>query len=85
MDKRLSQRVADRFLAFGVKNTRWGGISDKFAAFWNGLEDPWTGNAGLRDFHELRVIDLCTVLSGGQGAVDMALFAKAKEASCRVS
>jgi predicted transposase YbfD/YdcC len=52
---------------------------DQFAAFWEGLEDPRTGNAGLHDFHELLMIALCAVLCGGQGAVDMALFAKAKE------
>jgi hypothetical protein len=40
---------------------------------------PRTGNASLHDFHELLMIALCTVLCGGQGAVDMALFAKAKE------
>jgi predicted transposase YbfD/YdcC len=52
---------------------------DGFAACWEGLEDPRTGNAALHDFHELLVIALCTVLCGGQGAVDMALFARAKE------
>ena len=52
---------------------------DQFSACWEGLEDPRSGNAGLHDFHELLVIALCAVLSGGQGAVDMALFAKAKE------
>lgn len=52
---------------------------DQFAACWEGLEDPRTGNAGLHDFHELLMIALCAVLCGGQGAVDMALFAKAKE------
>ena len=52
---------------------------DQFAASWEGLEDPRTGNAGLHDFHELLMIALCTVLCGGQGAVDMALFAGAKE------
>jgi predicted transposase YbfD/YdcC len=52
---------------------------DQFAACWEGLEDPRTGNAGLHDFHELLMIALCAVLGGGQGAVDMALFAKAKE------
>jgi hypothetical protein len=30
--------------------------------FWEGLEDPRNGNAGLHDFHELLVIVLCTVL-----------------------
>ena len=52
---------------------------DQFSACWDGLEDPRTGNAGLHDFHELLMIALCTVLCGGQGAVDMALFARAKE------
>jgi predicted transposase YbfD/YdcC len=52
---------------------------DQFAWCWEGLEDPRTGNAGLPDFHELLMIALCTVLCGGQNAVDMALFAVAKE------
>jgi predicted transposase YbfD/YdcC len=60
-------------------NTPWEEGLDQFAACWEGLEDPRTGNAGLHDFHELLMIALCTVLCGGQGAVDMALFARAKE------
>jgi len=52
---------------------------EQFAACWEGLEDPRSGNAGLHDFHELLMIALCAVLCGGQGAVDMAEFAKAKE------
>jgi DDE_Tnp_1-associated len=52
---------------------------EQFAACWEGLEDPRSGNAGLHDFHELLIIALCAVLCGGQGAVDMAEFAKAKE------
>ena len=60
-------------------NTLWEEGLDQFAACWEGLEDPRTGNAGLHDFHELLMIALCTVLCGGQGAVDMALFARAKE------
>ncbi len=51
---------------------------DRFVACFEGLDDPRTGNAALHDFHELLVIALCAVLSGGQGAVDMALFAQAK-------
>jgi hypothetical protein len=43
------------------------------------MEDPRSGNAALHDFHTLLIIALCTVLCGGQGAVDMALFAEAKE------
>jgi hypothetical protein len=68
-----------------VRNTRWEGALDQFAAFWEGLEDPRTGNAGLHDFHELLMIALCAVLCGGQGTVDMALFAKAKGHSCAAS
>ncbi len=52
---------------------------DQFAAFWEGLEDPRIGNAGLHDVHELLMIALCAVLCGGPGAVDTALFAQAKE------
>jgi len=52
---------------------------EEFSACWEGLEDPRTGNAGLHDFHELLMMAVCAVLCGGQGAVDMALFAKAKE------
>src|SRR5271154_6370514 len=38
-----------------------------------------TGNAALHDLHDLLMIALCTVLSGGENATDMAEFAKAKE------
>jgi predicted transposase YbfD/YdcC len=51
---------------------------ERFAACYEDLEDPRSGNAGLHDFHTLLIIALCTVLCGGQGAVDMALFASAK-------
>jgi predicted transposase YbfD/YdcC len=56
---------------------------EQFASCWEGLEDPRSGNAALHDFHELLIIALCCVLCGGQGAVDMALFAEAKEAFLR--
>jgi predicted transposase YbfD/YdcC len=52
---------------------------EQFASCWEGLEDPRSGNACLHDFHELLMIALCCVLCGGQGAVDMAAFAEAKE------
>jgi predicted transposase YbfD/YdcC len=52
---------------------------EQFIACFEGVDDPRTGNAGLHDFHELLLIALCTVLCGGQSAVDMALFAQAKE------
>ena len=56
---------------------------DRFVACWDELDDPRTGNAALHDFHELLFIALCSVLCGGQGAVDMALFAKSKESFLR--
>jgi predicted transposase YbfD/YdcC len=56
---------------------------EDFSACWEGVEDPRSGNAGLHDFHELLVMALCAVLCGGQGAVDMALFAKSKETYLR--
>jgi predicted transposase YbfD/YdcC len=56
---------------------------EEFAACWEGLDDPRTGNAELHDFHEILMIALCAVLCGGQGAVSMARFAEAKEAFLR--
>ena len=50
-----------------------------FAACFAGLADPRTGNAARHDFLELLLIALCTVLCGGENAVDMAEFARAKE------
>jgi hypothetical protein len=52
---------------------------DRFAACFEALEDPRTGNAALHDFHSLLMIALCAVLCGAQGSVDMALFARQKE------
>jgi predicted transposase YbfD/YdcC len=52
---------------------------DRFVECWEGVVDPRTGNAALHNFYELLVIALCTVLCGGQSAVDMALFARSKE------
>lgn len=45
---------------------------DEFAKCFDGLDDPRTGNAGQHDLLEILVIALCTVLCGGQTAVDMA-------------
>ena len=56
---------------------------DQFAACWEGLQDPRTGNGGLHDIHELLMIALCTVLCGGHSAVAMARFAEAKETFLR--
>jgi hypothetical protein len=52
---------------------------EAFAACFEDLEDPRTGNAGLHDLLEILLIALCTVLSGGQTAVNMAIFAREKE------
>src|SRR5882757_5591347 len=52
---------------------------DAFEACFAELEDPRTGNASLHNLYEILIIALCTVLCGGQTAVDMGLFAKAKE------
>ena len=50
-----------------------------FAACFAALDDPRTGNAGRHDLLEMLMIALCTVLCGGENAVDMAEFASAKE------
>ena len=54
-----------------------------FARCFEGLKDPRTGNAGRHDLLEILMIALCTVLCGGQTAVDMAEFAEDKEAFLR--
>jgi hypothetical protein len=47
------------------------------------LDDPRTGNAKLRDFHEVLLIALLTMLSGGETCADIALFALTKLAFLR--
>jgi hypothetical protein len=74
----LARFDSGRFYLLGVKRTLEA-ILDRFAACFEDLDDPRTGNAALHDFHTLLIIALCTVPCGGQGCVDMALFAKAKE------
>ena len=59
------------------------GALDDFGTCWEGLDDPRTGNARLHVFHELLTMALCAVLCGAQGAADMALFAREKEAFLR--
>src|SRR5258708_27896903 len=54
-------------------------VLERFIECWDGLDDPRTGNAALHDFHEILAIAMCAVLCGGQGSVDMGLFAKSKE------
>jgi predicted transposase YbfD/YdcC len=58
-------------------------MMEGFAAVFEDLDDPRTGNAARHDLLEILLIALCTVLSGGQTAVDMAEFAEAKEVFLR--
>lgn len=51
----------------------------RFRESFSGLEDPRTGNAQRHDLTEILMIALCTALCGGDGCVDMADFAVAKE------
>jgi predicted transposase YbfD/YdcC len=51
------------------------GLSDCFAD----LEDPRPKGSRRHDLLEVLMIALCAVLSGGQTAVDMAVFAEAKQ------
>jgi hypothetical protein len=55
----------------------------RFAACFEEIEDPRTGNAGRHDLLEILMIALCAVLCGGQTAVDMAEFGRAKEGFLR--
>lgn len=57
---------------------------EEFSACWEDLKDPRSGNALLHDFHDLLMIALCSVLSGGQGAADMTLSARSNEPLLRV-
>jgi hypothetical protein len=75
----VSMHIVPYPIPIGVNTTPREVVLDQFAACWEELEDPRTGNAALNDFNELLIIALCTVLCGGQGAVDMGLFARAKE------
>ncbi len=52
---------------------------DEFAAVFEGLEDPRTGNAKRHELLEILMIALGTLLSGGTTCADMALFGRAKE------
>src|SRR3954466_4797969 len=54
-----------------------------FARCFEGLKHPRPGNPARHDLLEILMIALCTVLCGGQTAVDMAEFAEDKEAFLR--
>jgi predicted transposase YbfD/YdcC len=58
-------------------------VVEGFSECFEDLEDPRTGNAGRHDLLEILMIALCTVLSGGQTAVDMSIFAREKETFLR--
>jgi predicted transposase YbfD/YdcC len=51
---------------------------DEFAAIFDGLDDPRTGNAKRHLLLEILVIALGAVLCGGTTCADMALFGRAK-------
>lgn len=51
---------------------------EDFAELFADLEDPRTGNAKRHVLHEMVLIALCTVLSGGETCADMALFGRLK-------
>ena len=51
---------------------------EDFAELFADLEDPRTGNAKRHVLHEMVLIALCTVLSGGETCSDMALFGRLK-------
>ena len=51
---------------------------DAFAAVFEDLEDPRTGNAKRHELLEILMIALGTLLSGGTTCADMALFGRAK-------
>jgi hypothetical protein len=52
---------------------------DEFAAIFDELDDPRTGNAKRHLLLEILIIALGAVLSGGTSCADMALFGRAKE------
>jgi DDE_Tnp_1-associated len=61
-----------------IDSTRWPeklsseATLEEFGACWEGLEDPRTGNATLHHLHDLLMIALCSVICGGENAMDMA-------------
>jgi predicted transposase YbfD/YdcC len=56
-----------------------GGMMDGFDVCFAELADPRGSRARRHDLLEVLMIALCAVLSGGQSAVDMAVFAEAKQ------
>jgi DDE_Tnp_1-associated len=58
---------------------------DDLAELFEDLEDPRTGNAKRHALHEMVLIALCAVLSGGETCADMALFGRLKQDFLKVS
>src|SRR5215467_1739707 len=52
-----------------------GGLASCFSE----LSDPRSSRPKRHDLYEILMIALCAILSGGQNAVDMAIFAQAKQ------
>ena len=50
-----------------------------FAGLFEDLEDPRTGNGKRHALHEILLIALCTVLSGGETCAEMALLGRVKQ------
>ena len=73
----------NRFYPRGIEARGGGDGMEAFAACFERLEDPRTGNAGRHDLLEILMIALCTILCGGQTAVDMHVFGRAKEGFLR--
>ena len=51
----------------------------EFNGMFDGVVDPRWSNATRHDFHEMLVIALMTIISGGETCTDTALFGKSKE------
>ena len=52
---------------------------EEFSYIFEGVEDPRTSNATRHDMHEMLMIGLLSILCGGEGCCDMALFGRTKE------
>src|SRR3954452_6794061 len=57
---------------------RWGPAMEEFVACFAEVVDPRQDNA-RHNLHELLLIALCTILTGGKDCSDMALFGTVKE------
>ena len=68
-------------MVMGIMFLNLGGREDamtELAEVFAGLDDPRAVNARRHSLHDILVIALCTVVSGGQTCTDMELFGHAK-------